>query len=477
MATKDRFMQKSIPFTSKVLKDEWVMVWSWPQLAYFFGAVLACFLLILSIQYGSGYYNPISIRLLLSSVALSILIILPLFWTQFTASNQKLLSNFSIEAVILFTNLLLIFVLMLGLQDAYLHYNQNPLFPTFAKGVGWLIVLIVTTYLITLPVWAEINRFKLIMGLMLILKIVVVFSSYIHINDVDIMMQESLAHLLAGRNPYATATAGFAGYIYLPLNLLLPLPFYVGFGDTRFGSIFGELLGVAFIYKLAATALSSTPKLVKLVELVILLFVLQPRGLFFIEQACAEPLVVGIIGIYLYFFTYKPANLLTDILLAALLAIKQYLIFMCLPLFILHNFNWKRYTNTVLALALFILPFVWWNPVAFYDRTVLHFFQLPIQTTSLGLAAYFSEQDVSIPRWISPVAVAIVTPGLGLLLKRFGLLGYLHTIILTFFCLFLFGQQAFANYYYLISFLQMTAIIFFLIYSSPRRNQPLLKVT
>ncbi len=475
MTAQNSWIPESTPFTSRALRDEQISVWSWPQLAYFCGAVLACFLLTLAIQYGSGYYNPISIRLLLGSVILSILVIPTLFWTQSVKVTVKLLSTFSSEKILLFSSLLLIFELILGLQDAYLHYNQNPLFPNFARGMSWLTVLMVASYLVGLPSWAEKNRFRLIIALTVILKITVVLSSYIHINDVGIMMQESSAYLLAGRNPYNTATAGFAGYVYLPTNLLLSLPFYGGFGDTRFGSIFWELLGIAFIYRLAASKLRSNSKLVKLAELVILLFVLQPRGLFIIEQTCAESLIVGVMALFFYFYTYKSPGPLTDMVLAALLTIKQYLIFMCLPLFILYDFNWKRYATITLFFVLIILPFVLWDPFAFYNRTILHFFQLPIQTTSLGLTAYFAEQGMSIPHWISPMLAGLVAIVLGLVLKRFGLLGYLHTLILTYFCLFIFGQQAFANYYYLISFLQMTAVIFFLIHFLTPRAPSLLE--
>jgi hypothetical protein len=491
MTTQNGWIPESTPFSSRALTDEQVLVWSWPQLAYFCGAVLACFLLMLAIQYGNGYYNLISIRLLLGSVILSMLLIPALFWAQSARANAKLLSTFSSEALLLFTSLLLIFELILGLRDAYLHYNQNPLFPNFARGVGWLATLLVATYIIQFEplasklssqsfwsaIWAKLSqyRFTIIILLTLILKTAVVFSSYRHFIDVGIMIQESSAHFLAGRNPYSSATAWLPGFIYLPAGLLLPLPFYTIFGDTRFGSIVWELIGIGFIYQIARAELS--PRFMKLAEQIILLFMLQPRSLFVIEQAWIEPVIVGMIAVTLYFFYYRFADSLTDIVLAILLAIKQYLLFIYLPVFILYNFKWKRYAITSFIFSLILFPFFIWNPNAFYNQTVLHYLRIPIEPTSLGLTAYFAQQGIPIPRWISPAAAGLVAIVLGLLLKRFGLLGYLHTLILTFFCLFIFGQQAFANYYYLISFLQMTAIIFFLIYLFPHSNQPTLKIT
>jgi hypothetical protein len=77
-----------------------------------------------------------------------------------------------------------------------------------------------------------------------------------------------------------------------------------------------------------------------------------------------------------------------------------------------------------------------------------------------------------IPRWISPLAAGFVVLGLAFWLKRFGILGYLHTLIIGFFTLFLIGQQAFANYYYLIAFLEVTAILFFIVNQISSRNIP-----
>lgn len=446
-------------------------VWSWPQLLYFLGSVLACLLLNLAIQYGSGYYNYVSITFVLGAVLLSLLLIPTLFLLPPSVPAAKFSPLFSANMTSLFTSLFIILEVYLGTQDIYLHYNQNPLFPTFARGLSWLNILLVATYL--LPISASTSkskpydylikyRFILIIALVLVQKIAAVFASYVHIIDVGIMMQESSAFLLAGHNPYTSPTAGYGGFNYPPLHLVLTLPFYAFFGDTRFGSIFWELVGVVMIYRLVRKQTSS-PVLLSLAELAILLFWLQPRNLFVIEQSWGEPLIVGLLGVSLYFFYYQPAGPWADIWFAAMLAIKQYLAFMGLPLFMLYGFNWKRYALTALIFALIIAPFVLWNPVEFYRRNVLHFFQLPIQTDALSLTSYFWERGILIPRWISPVAAALVSFGVGWLLRRFGLLGYLHTIILTFFTLFLFGQQAFANYYYLISFMQIAALIFFIL--------------
>jgi hypothetical protein len=453
--------------------------WPWVGLPYFLGAILANFLLVLAIQYGSGYYNPISLKLLAASVALSVLLIPALFLAQSASPETRRSGIFSTEVLILFAGSLLILEIILGLQDVYLHYNQNPLFPQFAKRMGWINVFLVATYLLDLvrlpPSLGRLSsllaryRFVIVILLSLILRIASVFASHIHFIDVGIMMQESSANLLAGRNPYTSATGGHEGFVYLPLHLLLTLPFYVILGDTRFGAVAWELVGIGFIYLLAKRELAAFPRLLKVSELALLIFVLQPRSLFVIEQAWGEPLVVGAFAASLYFFHFQPRGPLADVWVAATVAVKQYLIFICLPLFILYHLRWKRYATTALAFGLMVIPFALWNPFAFYKRNVLHFFQLPIQTNSLGLTAYFLEHDILIPRWISPLAAGFVVLGLAFWLKRFGILGYLHTLIIGYFALFLIGQQAFANYYYLIAFFQATAVVFFIVYHTSSR--------
>jgi hypothetical protein len=471
-------MEKSMPApTYKRASDE--AVWSWSGLPYILGALLACLLLVLAIQYGNGYYNVFSFRLLILAVALWILLIPALFWAEATSlAGGRELSHLSTGLVIL-PAVLVILELRLGLQDQYIYYNQVPFYPTFVAGTVQITILLIATYVLE-PFLVKRGgfwqafvkyRFVFIILLSVILKFATVFASYINLIDVGIMMQESSATLLAGHNPYTTPTAGYGGFNYLPMHLLLPLPFYVLFGDARFGMIIWELVGLGLIYHLAKTELRSA-RLLRLAELALLLFVWQPRGLFIIEQAWGEPLAVGAVAATFYLWYRQPGGPAGDILLAVLLAVKQYFVYLGLPLFYLYNFSWKRYVTTGLALALMILPFVAWNPTAFYNRNVLHFFGLPIQTNSLGVTAYLWEQGWLIPRWLSPVAAAGVALGVGFLLRRFGLVGYLHTLVLTFFCLFIFGQQAFANYYYLLSFFQVMAIIFFMVYHLAGAEKP-----
>jgi len=74
--------------------------WPWIGLPYFLGAILASFLLVLAIQYGSGYYNPISIKLLVASVTLSLLLIPALFLAQSSSPATKKSRLFSTDVLI-----------------------------------------------------------------------------------------------------------------------------------------------------------------------------------------------------------------------------------------------------------------------------------------------------------------------------------------------------------------------------------------
>lgn len=464
--------QASSPTATHLARRE--AFWAWPRLVYFFTAYVACLLLILSIQYGNGYYNFFSLRLLLISVGLWFLLIPVLFWARRSALLSPAWPGLLTRFLLLPAALLLILALVLGLQDMYIYYNQIPFYPLFVRGMVWIVIVLVASYVpdaLNLINWKYFRyRFALLVGLSLLLKFVTVFASYINLIDVGIMMQEASAHLLAGRNPYITPTAGYGGFNYPPMHLLLPLPFYVLFGDSRFGTVVWELIGIAFLYRLVTAELVSA-QLIRLSELVMLLFVWQPRSLFVIEQAWGEPLAVGVAGAAFYFFYRRPAGRVGDVLFGVLFTVKQYLIYMALPVLILYGFNWKRYLTVALTCLLVTLPFFLWDPLAFYNRNVLHFFQLPIQTNSLGLTGYvWEQQGVLIPRWISPLAAGVLSLGLSFLLRRFVLLGYLHTVILALLCLFIFGQQAFANYYYLLSFFEVASIIVFFLYCFGRSD-------
>ncbi len=450
----------------------------WQRLLYFFGAIFSFQVLLLAIQYGNGYYNFFSFRFLVVSIVVWVLLIPALFLAHRAESRMAGPGNFSTHLVLLPLPIWFILELILGLQDSFIFYNQVPFYPIFVRGVTWVLILLAATYLLEFSRFSRIaplkglfeQRFFIIILLNLILKFATVFASFIHQIDVGIMMQEASAHLLAGLNPYAIPTAGHAGFVYLPMHLLLPLPFYVLLGDTRFGGIIWELVGVIFLYALARRELADI-KLVRLAELVLLLFLWQPRSLFVIEQAWGEPLAIGMTVLVFYFFARNPDSFIPAVLLAVLLAIKQYLIFMALPLFMLYHFKWKQYGITAVAFGLIILPFVLWDPPAFYNRNVVHFFRLPVQTSALSLTAYLWEHyGLLLPRWISPVLAAVTALAGGVGLKHLGLVGYFHVVVLTFFSLFVPGQQAFANYYYLLSFFMVMGVIFFIIQFMGRSN-------
>jgi hypothetical protein len=186
------------------------------------------------------------------------------------------------------------------------------------------------------------------------------------------------------------------------------------------------MAGVLFVYRLAKTELRALPKLVNLSELIILLFFLQPRGLFVIEQSWGEPLIVGTMAVAFYFFYYQPAGPLADILFGLMLAIKQYLVFMGLPLVILYHAPGNA-THHQPGLPGDPVPFILW------DRGVL---QLPSPTLCNYLSNRLAQFNPSaagllIPRWIGPVAATCPAE----LLCRFAWWIFFHAFtLLTLFC-------------------------------------------
>lgn len=80
---------------------------------------------------------------------------------------------------------------------------------------------------------------------------------------------------------------------------------------------------------------------------------------------------------------------------------------------------------------------------------------------AFGLIAVSFLLDMLSLKILFKLPPALIALGTGLALKNFGMPGYLKSMVLTYFALFIFGKQAFANYYYFLTFLQAVTIFFF----------------
>jgi hypothetical protein len=136
-----------------------------------------------------------------------------------------------------------------------------------------------------------------------------------------------------------------------------------------------------------------------------------------------------------------------------MLSLKQYLVY-----FVLHLFMIERRGKALAVAAatgfLTIVPFLVWDPVSFYTYGVRFQLATTFRPDGLTIVSLFHRLfGLTAGKWLAALV------GLGVALytyRRFlplGLLGYLLAVTLTTFSIFLFGSQAFCNYYYLVSVL------------------------
>ena len=277
--------------------------------------------------------------------------------------------------------------------------------------------------------------------------------------DVFVQFQESAQHLLAGLNPYTvpfsdvyrgTRDYGYHtfGYAYLPANLLPQAVSYWLTGDIRYGCIAAEAVVAGALYRIARPAPGRlTPMLV------VLLFLFHPRGLYVIEQAWTEPFIAGAFALFLWLRDRTPGSLWPAAAYGYMLSLKQYLVY-----FVLHLFMIERRPKALAAAAatgfLTLVPFLVWNPASLYTYGVMFQLETPFRPDGLTVVTLLYRLfGFTAGKWLA----ALVGLGVGAYTYwRFiglGLVGYLLAVTLTTYAIFLFGSQAFCNYYYLVSVL------------------------
>jgi hypothetical protein len=277
--------------------------------------------------------------------------------------------------------------------------------------------------------------------------------------DVFVQFQESAQRLLAGLNPYTvpfsdvyqgTRDYGYhtSGYAYPPANLLLQTVAYGLAGDIRYGCIAAEVVVAIALYRVARPTPGRLAPM-----LVVLLFLFHPRGLYVIEQGWTEPFIAGTFALFLWLRDRKPESAWPAAAYGYMLSLKQYLVY-----FVLHLFMIERRPKALAAAAatgfLTLVPFLVWNPVSLYTNGVMFQLETPFRPDGLTVVTLLYRLfGFTAGKWLA----ALVGLGVGgytyWRFRGLGLVGYLLAVTLTTFAIFLFGSQAFCNYYYLVSVL------------------------
>lgn len=355
---------------------------------------------------------------------------------------------------------LLIFSISLGLFFNYGIYEKYPLITNFHKYLLLFSLPVAVLY------FKQSNKSKnkgfknkkkiLFLSLIAILiRVLIILASPQPAIDAFYILKEAPSALISGKNPYEiTYYQVYQGYpanyyTYWPGSFLATLPFVLLFNEPRVLFIISELLTAYLIYLLGRKTLRA--------EFTALLFLFNPVSLFIIEQSWLTPLHTFLITLTFYLLSQRRINKIFLGIISGLLISLQFYLLLIIPLLGKHlNFSKKYLLAFIFLCFLVIFPFFIWSPNDFIRDTFKVYFSNPpiayIPTQySLNLNGFLHNiSGRNLPFIFSVIPIFSIFIFNFLKLKKQDKGDLLRRIIISFMGLFLFGQQAFINYYYFI---------------------------
>jgi hypothetical protein len=302
-------------------------------------------------------------------------------------------------------------------------------------------------------------RMPLILLIHFLLGMWLINASPRPIIDVDLIQRESVAGLLSGHNPYELTfqniygnTAFFGnkiadaqrinvGFPYPPLSLLLAIPGQALFGDYRYSQLTAMVI---------AGALMAYSRPGRVAPAIATLFLFTPRVLFVLEQGWTDPFLVLLAAITVFTALRHPKIL--PYAFGLLMVVKQYAVLAgAFVWLLLQPFEWKAFARIALkaaAIALLVtLPFVLWNPSAFFFSTGGAHGGTPFRADALSYPAWLGAGQPD--RWSNMSLIALaVAFGIGTWRAARTPAGFASALALLTFGFFAFSGHAFCNHYY-----------------------------
>ncbi len=349
-----------------------------------------------------------------------------------------------------------------SLPGMYLQLDNGAL-ATFHRGVG-LLAVVVSVIVLGTPGWAKPLQVGALLAAHYALGAWMIHRSPNPAIDVYVFQKSAIGALRSGVNPYAMTfpdiyrdtLAAYGqglsvdgrlqfGFPYFPLSLLLSMPGQVFGKDPRYA----QLVAIELAAGLMAFA---RPRGLGLVAAA--LYLTTPRIFFVLEQSWTEPFLV--LGVSAVIFAACRHSRLVPWLFGALIALKQYLVF-ALPAAVLlveRPLERRRFVtflekSAILGAAV-TLPFVVWNPGAFWTSVVTLQFHQPFRPDALSVLSWWVSRGHEPP----PVLISFIAAAAASALALWRLprtpAGFGAAISMTFLAFFAFNKQAFCNYYFFV---------------------------
>ncbi len=272
--------------------------------------------------------------------------------------------------------------------------------------------------------------------------------------DVWQVHQQGSDTLLHGHSVYAEGVIStddshsharlISSYAYPPLNLVLTTIGFALTGETRWAQLVAILAGSGVILWLIAQRASRRSTFA---DLVVVCLLFHPRGLFVLEQAWGEPLALPFLAGFALAVSARPFRA-AAVLAGLVVALKQHFVLYLPALALVPGIGVSGALVALATAAATYLPFLLVTPNGLFTAVVLHHLGNPLREDSLSITGTLSRFGVQLPSWVGIVASFVTFSTLRLVPRVVGAL--LLSSVLTFLVFYVFGRQAFCNYYYLL---------------------------
>ena len=345
--------------------------------------------------------------------------------------------------------------------DSQSHYFYLKIFLTIS----------VVAAILTLFKKRKAQAFILAMASLVAARVLVIFSAPSPKIDVFTVATAATKYFLNFQNPYVQkyvdVYGGASGYpsgmLYPPGVLLWVAPFQYLFGDIRHGMLFADCVVCFCIYKIARKLNVVKDEAV----LFSLLWFSFPVALFILGQAWVDTLLIMWLSLFLLCWLCD-RRILSAICLGVAACTKQYSIFVVLFSFfaVFARVKTKKEMAgyifiTGLTCALVLAPFAVWDFEGFYHSIIEMPLAQDIRFDSFSLTALFHNVfDYAFPPLVSVIIYGVLFCLLSVrLIKDRSLRSWSAANVSMYGAVFLFGKQAFCNYYQLLSFFMLTQVM------------------
>lgn len=317
-------------------------------------------------------------------------------------------------------------------------------------------------------------------GLALVLRAVVPSVSPSPFIDVFTSNTAAAAHLLEGRNPYAQTYVDIyggtydyrPGFVYWPALLAWITPALKLFGDIRYGALIADIFTALL---LAATArrmgLSRGTQWLSAAG-----WLSFPVSLFVFEQAWIDPMVLpGVALVAWALVSPRPDWKICALGTALALATKQYAVFVfAATAWVFYcRFGTAKMTRLVALSAgivtLLIAPFLFSGFQGFIDQSIRMPLEQGLRRDSLSLTAIAWRLYPRFPYGLASAGLYFVTMvALAQWVRgrmkedpsaQSTLLTWIDALVILHGVVFLFGKQAFCNYYYFLGWMAWLSVL------------------